>query len=220
VSLGQNACTLGGSSKRDDGSPFAKACGKTRVRNVTASGNWQVIDPKEPFDVNALCRLRTFQYFWEILFAREMGESSKMAFSFFWLKDKCIEVTSMIWDFIPKLKRKIRWIKQVRCFKVLLVEAWDRSPENIADAVISFLEVDQAWFHYRKLSFEFWPTWERCSERNKSRMKFLVKDLGLDYFSRFSRAGEKGPSIFKYPIQTEELRSQTASSNPEKPRFG
>ncbi len=148
-----------------------EACGNT-VRNVTASEK-AGIDPEEPFDVSPYA-YATAHYFMRNPICQEMGRKVKPAFS---SSDKDSAMAYFHdFGFIPKLK--VQKGKQVRGFKVLIAgglgaigmvaqEAYDFLPE---DQIIPFMEA----------SLRVFDRHGEREKRQKARMKFLLKTLGLE----------------------------------------
>jgi sulfite reductase (ferredoxin) len=193
--------------ERDDVT-LREACGNT-VRNVTAS-ELAGIDPKEPFDVTPYADA-TFQYFLRNPVCQEMGRKFKMAFS----SSDEDNALSYLHDlgFIPKLKEIDG--EQVRGFKILLGGGLGSQPRH-ADAVYEFLESDQLIPYIEAVLRVFDRHGERA-RRNKARMKFLVKDLGLDTFLELVEQEKKALPFSSYPIETEEYEAKQLLPNPEKP---
>ena len=158
--------------ERDDVT-IREACGNT-VRNVTASET-AGIDPKEPFDVTPYADA-TFKYFLRNPVCQEMGRKFKMAFS------SSDEDTGLAYmhdlGFIPKIKEVDG--QQVRGFKVLLGGGLGSQPRH-ADLISEFLETDQLIPFIEAVLRIFDRHGERA-RRNKARMKFLIKDLGIETF--------------------------------------
>ncbi|SDD63908.1 sulfite reductase (ferredoxin) [Algoriphagus faecimaris] len=158
--------------ERDDVT-IREACGNT-VRNVTASET-AGIDPKEPFDVTPYADA-TFKYFLRNPVCQEMGRKFKMAFS------SSDEDTGLAYmhdlGFIPKIKEVDG--QQVRGFKVLLGGGLGSQPRH-ADLISEFLETDQLIPFIEAVLRIFDRHGERA-RRNKARIKFLIKDLGIETF--------------------------------------
>jgi sulfite reductase (ferredoxin) len=148
-----------------------EACGNT-VRNVTASEK-AGIDPDEPFDVSPYAHA-TAHYFMRNPICQEMGRKIKPAFS---SSDKD-SAAGYFHDFgfIPKVKRING--QEVRGFRVLIAgglgavgmvaqEAYDFLPE---DQILPFMEA----------ALRIFDRHGEREKRQKARMKFLLKDLGLE----------------------------------------
>jgi sulfite reductase (ferredoxin) len=185
-----------------------EACGNT-VRNVTAS-ELAGIDPKEPFDVTPYADA-TFRYFLRNPVSQEMGRKFKMAFS----SSEEDNALSYLHDlgFIPKVKEVDG--QQIRGFKVLLGGGLGSQPRH-ADLVYDFLETEQMIPFIEAVLRIFDRHGERA-RRNKARMKFLVKDLGLDTFLELVEAEKMALPYKNYPIDTTEYEASKTLPNPEVP---
>lgn len=189
--------------ERDDVT-LREACGNT-VRNVTAS-ELAGIDLKEPFDVTPYADA-TFQYFLRNPVCQEMGRKFKMAFS----SSEDDIALSYLHDlgFIPKIK------DEVRGFKVLLGGGLGSQPRH-ADMVYEFLKADQLIPFIESVLRIFDRHGERA-RRNKARMKFLLKDLGLDAFLELVEAERKALPFKSYSIDTASYEASKTLPNPEIP---
>jgi sulfite reductase (ferredoxin) len=191
--------------ERDDVT-LREACGNT-VRNVTASET-AGIDPNEPFDVTPYAD-ETFKYFLRNPICQEMGRKFKMAFS------SSDEDTGLSYlhdlGFIPKVKTVEG--KEVRGFKVLLGGGLGSQPRH-ADVVYEFLETDQIIPFIESVLRIFDRHGERA-RRNKARMKFLVKDLGLEAFLELVEQEKKALPYTIYPIDA--LAYEATQSLPNAP---
>ncbi|MCQ0110621.1 HEPN domain-containing protein [Zhouia amylolytica] len=166
-----------------------EACGNT-VRNVTAS-EAAGIDPDEPFDVSPYAHA-VFRFFLRNPVCQEMGRKFKMSFS---SSDKDTAL-SYIHDlgFIPKLK------DGVRGFKVLLGGGLGSQPRH-ADVIYDFIEVEQIVPLIESVLRIFDRHGERA-RRMKARMKFLIKDIGLESFLQLVDEERKALAYQSYPIET------------------
>ena len=150
-----------------------EACGNA-VRNVTASET-AGIDPKEPFDVTPYAHA-TFQFFLRNPICQEMGRKFKISFS---ATDEDTALSFMHdLGFIPKIKT-VNGV-QKRGFKVLLAGGLGSQPRQ-ADVFYEFLEEDLLIPTIEGVLRIFDRYGERA-KRAKARLKFLVKDEGLDTF--------------------------------------
>jgi len=192
--------------ERDDVT-LREACGNT-VRNVTASET-AGIDPNEPFDVTPYADA-TFKYFLRNPICQEMGRKFKMAFS------SSDEDTSLSYlhdlGFIPKVKTENG--VEVRGFKVLLGGGLGSQPRH-ADKVYEFLETDQIIPFIESVLRIFDRHGERA-RRNKARMKFLVKDLGLEAFLELVEQEKKALPYASYPIEASIYEATQSLPNPPK----
>lgn len=190
--------------ERDDVT-IREACGNT-VRNVTASET-AGIDPKEPFDVTPYADA-TFRYFLRNPVCQEMGRKFKMAFS------SSDEDTGLAYmhdlGFIPKTQEVDG--QQVRGFKVLLGGGLGSQPRH-ADLVADFLETDQLIPFIEAVLRIFDRHGERA-RRNKARMKFLIKDLGIETFLDLVEK-EKAALPFKsFPLDFEDQEEKGLPNPP------
>jgi len=186
-----------------------EACGNT-VRNVTASETAGV-DPNEPFDVTPYADA-TFKYFLRNPICQEMGRKFKMAFS----SSDDDSALSYLHDlgFIPKVKT-IDGV-EIRGFKVLLGGGLGSQPRH-ADPITDFLEVDQLIPFIEGVLRVFDRHGER-TKRLKARMKFLVKDIGVDAFLDLVKEEQKALPHKSYPIDHVSYEALQTLPNPELPQ--
>lgn len=166
-----------------------EACGNT-VRNITASET-AGIDVDEPFDVSPYADA-TFKFFLRNPISQEMGRKFKIAFS---ATEKDTALT-YIHDlgFIAKIQNGIRG------FKVLLGGGLGSQPRH-ADVLYDFLASDEIIPLIESVLRVFDRYGERA-KRGKARMKFLIKDLGLEAFTKLIDAERTALSQTKVSIQT------------------
>ncbi|MFD0964857.1 nitrite reductase [Pseudofulvibacter geojedonensis] len=168
-----------------------EACGNA-VRNVTASET-AGIDVNEPFDVTPYAHA-TFEFFLRNPICQEMGRKFKMAFS---ATDEDTGLTFMHdLGFIAKTKQVNG--KEQRGFKVLLAGGLGSQPRQ-ADVFYEFLEEDLLIPTIEGVLRVFDRHGER-SKRAKARLKFLVKDLGLEAFVKLVDKERKALAYKTYPI--------------------
>ncbi|MGY3791330.1 HEPN domain-containing protein [Aquimarina sp. 433] len=155
-----------------------EACGNT-VRNVTASET-AGIDPREPFDVCPYADA-LFRFFLRNPICQEMGRKFKVSFS------GTEEDTGLSYmhdlGFIAKIENGIRG------FKVMLAGGLGSQPRH-ADELYSFLPANKIIPLMEGVLRIFDRHGERKS-RAKARMKFLVKNIGLDAFKELLEAEQK-----------------------------
>ncbi len=175
-----------------------EACGNA-VRNVTASET-AGIDINEPFDVTPYAHA-TFEFFLRNPICQEMGRKFKMSFS----ATDADTALSFIHDlgFIPKVK--IIDGKEVKGFKVMLGGGLGSQPRQ-ADAIYEFLETEFLIPTIEGVLRVFDRHGER-SKRAKARMKFLVKDLGVDAFLQLVEDEKKALAYKTYPIDTSKFEA-------------
>ena len=185
-----------------------EACGNT-VRNVTASET-AGIDPKEPFDVTPYADA-TFRYFLRNPICQEMGRKFKMAFS------SSEEDTALAYmhdlGFIPKVKEVNS--QQVRGFKVLLGGGLGSQPRH-ADVISEFVETDQIIPFIEAVLRIFDRHGERA-RRNKARMKFLVKEIGIESFLELVEKEKKALPFQTFPLDFEDYEAGRVLPNPPSP---
>ena len=146
-----------------------EACGNT-VRNVTAS-ELAGIDVNEPFDVSPYADA-LYRFFLRNPICQEMGRKFKVSFS------SSDEDTGLSYmhdlGFIAKIENGIRG------FKVMLGGGLGSQPRH-ADTFYNFLPSDKIIPLMEGVLRVFDRYGERKS-RSKARIKFLLKDIGLDAF--------------------------------------
>jgi sulfite reductase (ferredoxin) len=167
-----------------------EACGNT-VRNVTASET-AGIDVNEPFDVSPYAH-GIFEYFLRNPIGQEMGRKFKVSFS------SSDEDTGLSYmhdlGFIAKIQNGERG------FKVMLGGGLGSQPRH-ADELYEFLPVDQIVPLMEGVIRVFDRYGERKS-RAKARMKFLLKDIGLDGFKSLLEDEQLAVPVKSYPIDHE-----------------
>ncbi|MFD0862779.1 nitrite reductase [Sungkyunkwania multivorans] len=168
-----------------------EACGNT-VRNITASED-AGINPEEPFDVSPYAHAM-FQFFLRNPVNQEMGRKFKISFS----SSEKDTALSYIHDlgFIPKLK------DGKRGFKVMLGGGLGSQPRH-ADVLYEFIEAEKIIPLTEGVLRIFDRHGER-SRRQKARMKFLIKDIGLEAFIKLVEEEQKALSTHSYEIPVSE----------------
>ncbi|MGS2763602.1 HEPN domain-containing protein [Sinomicrobium sp. M5D2P9] len=167
-----------------------EACGNT-VRNITASET-AGIDVNEPFDVTPHAHA-AFKYMLRNPIGQEMGRKFKISFS----SSDADTALSYMHDlgFIPKIK------DGKRGFKVLLGGGLGSQPRH-ADVIYEFLEEDRIIPLIEGVVRIFDRYGERA-KRMKARMKFLLKDMGVEEFTRLVQEEQKALPFQTYAIDTE-----------------
>ena len=159
-----------------------EACGNT-VRNVTASET-AGIDINEPFDVSPYADA-LFRFFLRNPICQEMGRKFKVSFS---SSDQDTGLSYMHdLGFIAKTEAGVRG------FKVMLGGGLGSQPRH-ADLFYDFLPSDKIIPLMEGVLRIFDRYGERKS-RAKARMKFLIKDIGLD---RFKELVEKEQTAIEF----------------------
>ncbi|MBU2929172.1 HEPN domain-containing protein [Winogradskyella psychrotolerans] len=156
--------------ERDDVT-IREACGNT-VRNVTASET-AGIDINEPFDVSPYAD-GIFKFFLRNSVCQEMGRKFKVSFS---ASDEDTGLSYMHdLGFIAKIENGIKG------FKVMLGGGLGSQPRH-ADLFYEFLPSDKIIPLMEGVLRVFDRYGERKS-RAKARLKFLIKDIGLEAFKQ------------------------------------
>ncbi len=164
-----------------------EACGNT-VRNVTASET-AGIDVDEPFDVSPYAHA-LFQYFLRNPISQEMGRKFKVSFS---ASDADTGLSYMHdLGFIAKINNGVRG------FKVMLAGGLGSQPRH-ADVLFEFLPSDKIIPLMEGVVRVFDRYGERKS-RAKARMKFLLKDVGLDGFKELLEEQQTAIPVKTFPI--------------------
>ncbi|MBU2995121.1 HEPN domain-containing protein [Cellulophaga baltica] len=167
-----------------------EACGNT-VRNVTASET-AGIDVDEPFDVSPYAHA-LFQYFLRNPISQELGRKFKVSFS----SSDADTGLSYMHDlgFIAKIENGVRG------FKVMLGGGLGSQPRH-AELLYDFLESDKIIPLMEGVVRVFDRYGERKS-RAKARLKFLMKDLGLDGFKALLEEEQLAVPVKSFSIDAE-----------------
>ncbi|MGB6151502.1 MAG: nitrite reductase [Pricia sp.] len=178
-----------------------EACGNT-VRNVTASET-AGIDKDEPFDVSPYADA-LFKYFLRNPISQEMGRKFKVSFS----SSDADTGLSYMHDlgFIAKIE------DGVRGFKVMLGGGLGSQPRH-ADVLFEFLPSDKIIPLMDGVIRVFDRYGERKS-RAKARMKFLIKDVGLEGFKTLLEEEQKAVPHQTYPIDADAYPKIEVASTP------
>jgi len=166
-----------------------EACGNT-VRNITASET-AGIEVDEPFDVSPYADAM-FKFFLRNPISQEMGRKFKIAFS----ATDADTALAYIHDlgFIAKIQNNIRG------FKVLLGGGLGSQPRH-ADVIYEFLPAEEI-IPLTEGVLRVFDRYGERAKRGKARMKFLVKDVGLEAFINLIDAERKALSHTKVAIET------------------
>ena len=183
-----------------------EACGNT-VRNVTASATAGV-DKNELFDVTPYAEA-FFSYFLRNPICQDMGRKIKVAFS----SSESDDALTFIHDlgFIPKIENGQRG------FQMMLGGGIGSQPMP-SQEVFSFLPVDQI-IPYSEAVIRLFDRLGERNKRNKARMKFLVKDLGLDVFLEKIEQEKKVLNNESYPIEDKERPLENPTFNDDAVSF-
>ena len=174
-----------------------EACGNT-VRNVTASATAGV-DLDEPFDITPFAEA-FFQYFLRNPICQDMGRKIKVAFS----SNKQDDALTFIHDlgFIPKNK------DGKAGFQLMLGGGIGSQPMP-SQKLFDFLTTDQI-IPYSEAIIRLFDRHGERNKRNKARLKFLVKDLGLEQFLTLVEDEKKSLLTQSFPIQATERKLDAA----------
>ncbi len=177
-----------------------EACGNT-VRNVTASET-SGIDPAEPFDVSPYAQA-VFEYFLRNPIGQELGRKFKVSFS----SSDADTGLSYMHDlgFIAKIS------DGVRGFKVMLGGGLGSQPRH-ADVLFEFLPTEQIIPLMEGIIRVFDRHGERKT-RARARMKFLLKNIGLEAFKELLEQEYKAIEHKVYPIDHEAYPVPVISEN-------
>ncbi|GGD14367.1 HEPN domain-containing protein [Hyunsoonleella pacifica] len=173
-----------------------EACGNV-VRNVTASET-AGIDVNEPFDVSPYADA-LYKFFLRNAICQEMGRKFKVSFS---STDQDTGL-SYLHDigYIAKMK------DGVRGFKVMVAGGLGSQPRH-ADVLYDFVETDKIIPIMEGVLRVFDRYGERKS-RAKARMKFLVKDIGLEAFKDLIAEEQNAIEFKSVPIDAESYVAST-----------
>lgn len=184
-----------------------EACGNT-VRNVTAS-IFAGIDPDEPFDVSPYAEA-FFRYFLRNPICQDLGRKVKVAFSSSEKDSAGVFFHDL--GFIPVL------LDGAPGFKVVLGGGIGSQPKG-ADLVSSFLPVSQL-IPFSEAVLRVFDRYGERNRRNKARLKFLIKEIGLDIFLHYVETEKKALPYQEYPIEpspTTFKKTRAALRSPEFP---
>lgn len=167
------------------------ACGNT-VRNVTASPD-AGINPNEPFDVTAYAHELT-HYFLRNPICQDMGRKFKIAFA----SDDKDSAYTYFHDigFIPKLKEE--YGQSIKGFKVVLGGGLG-AVSMTAQTAHEFLPADQ-FIPFTEAVIRVFDRYGERTNRNKARMKFLVKKIGFDQLLKLVAEEQKALKVKSFDV--------------------
>lgn len=183
------------------------ACGNT-VRNVTASPD-AGINPNEPFDVTAYAHELT-HYFLRNPICQDMGRKFKIAFA----SDDKDSAYTYFHDigFIPKLKEENG--QSIKGFKVVLGGGLG-AVSMTAQAAHEFLPADQ-FIPFTEAVIRVFDRYGERTNRNKARMKFLVKKIGFDQMLKLVAEEQKALKVKSFEVNND-YEKVTLPENPSIP---
>ena len=170
-----------------------EACGNT-VRNVTAS-IFAGIDPQEPFDVTPFAEA-FFTHFLRNPICQELGRKIKVAFSC--SNDDTAYTFFHDLGFIPVIE------KGKMGFKMLLGGGIGAQPRS-ADLLYDFIEIDEL-LPISEAIIRVFDRYGERNKRNKARLKFLIKEVGIAQFMKWvaieRKAMKEIPAIIRQKEKT------------------
>ena len=181
-----------------------EACGNA-VRNVTASET-AGIDKDEPFDVSPYAHA-VFEFFLRNPICQELGRKFKISFSG---TDKDTALSFMHdLGFIAKIKEGVVGFK-------IMIGGGLGSQARLADVLFDFVTADQI-IPITESVLRVFDRYGERSKRAKARLKFLIKDIGLNAFVKLVEEEQKALSITSFPIDTTAFDAEINVSDVEIP---
>tara|TARA_R110001583_G_scaffold11599_3_gene52154 strand:+ start:4440 stop:6530 length:2091 start_codon:yes stop_codon:yes gene_type:complete len=181
-----------------------EACGNA-VRNVTASET-AGIDKDEPFDVSPYAHA-VFEFFLRNPICQELGRKFKISFSG---TDKDTALSFMHdLGFIAKIKNGAIGFK-------IMIGGGLGSQARLADTLFEFVTADQI-IPITESVLRVFDRYGERSKRAKARLKFLIKDIGLNAFIKLVEEEQKALSITSFPIDTTAFDAEIDVSHVEIP---
>ncbi|WP_139959956.1 nitrite/sulfite reductase [Flavicella sediminum] len=179
-----------------------EACGNA-VRNVTASET-AGIDKNEPFDVSPYAHA-VFQFFLRNPICQELGRKFKVSFS----ATDDDTALSFMHDIGFIAKTKVINGEEVRGFKVMLGGGLGSQP-RFADVAFDFLETNKI-IPYMESILRVFDRYGERSKRAKARLKFFIKDVGLEEFNKIVAIETKALSNQTVEISTDGFETPDVS---------
>ncbi len=179
-----------------------EACGNT-VRNVTASAN-AGIDPHEPFDVSPYA-IALYEHFLRNPICQEMGRKIKIAFS----SSEYDTAYTYFHDFgfIPKIQDGKRGFK-------IVIGGGLGAQSMVAQTAHEFIE-EEKFLPFTEAVIRVFDRLGEREKRFKARMKFLLKDLGLEEFLRLVEQESIAVAQKSIPVNHESWKeTETPSPSP------
>jgi len=174
-----------------------EACGNT-VRNLTASPT-AGIDPKEPFDITPYAHAVAY-YFMRNPVCQEMGRKIKPCFS---SSDEDTAFTFFHdFGFIPKIKDGERGF-------TIYVGGGLGAVAIPAQLAYNFLPADEI-IPFMEASLRVFDRHGERSSRQKARLKFLIKKIGIDGFLSLVEEERKAVKYKIYPIDADAYHQDEA----------
>ncbi|HPN19362.1 MAG TPA: nitrite/sulfite reductase, partial [Chitinophagales bacterium] len=176
----------------DVGATGREACGNT-VRNITASSR-AGIDPDELFDVSPYA-YAAFEFFLRNPICQDMGRKIKPAFS---SSDKDSAYTFLHdFGFIPRLENGERGFKVV-------VGGGLGAQAILAQTAYEFLHEDQI-IPFMEAALRVFDRYGERVRRHKARMKYLIKEIGLEKFMELVETERTANKVKSFKIDTSKV---------------
>ncbi len=176
----------------DVGATGREACGNT-VRNITASSR-AGIDPDELFDVSPYA-YAAFEFFLRNPICQDMGRKIKPAFS---SSDKDSAYTFLHdFGFIPRLENGQRGFKVV-------VGGGLGAQAILAQTAYEFLHEDQI-IPFMEAALRVFDRYGERVRRHKARMKYLIKEIGLEKFMELVETERTANKVKSFKIDTSKV---------------
>lgn len=173
----------------DVGATGREACGNT-VRNITASAK-AGIDPDELFDVSPYAQA-AFEFFLRNPICQDMGRKIKPAFS---SSEKDSAYTFLHdFGFIPRIQNGERGFKVV-------IGGGLGAQAILAQTAYEFLHEDQI-IPFMEAALRVFDRYGERVRRHKARMKFLLKEMGLEKFMELVELERKANKVKHFKIDT------------------
>jgi sulfite reductase (ferredoxin) len=175
----------------EKGITLREACGNT-IRNLTASP-YAGIDPEELFDVSPYANA-VFNYFLRNPVCQNLGRKFKIAFS---SSDRDSAFT-FIHDlgFIPRNKEVNG--KLLRGFRVVLAGGLGAQP-FMAHRITDFMEEDSI-IPFTEACLRIFDRYGERANRHKARLKYLIRDMGLEQFLELVEKEWESLTVKLFPI--------------------
>ena len=176
----------------DVGATAREACGNT-VRNVTGSAI-AGIDADELFDVAPYAQA-AFEFFLRNPLCQDMARKVKIAFS---SSDKDSAYTFLHdFGFVPRIKDGARGFRVV-------VGGGLGAQSMLAHHVYDFLHEDLI-IPFMEAALRVFDRYGERTRRNKARMKYLIKDIGLEKFLELVEIERKANKVQRLKIDTTKI---------------
>lgn len=189
----------------DVGVNSREACGNT-VRNITASAS-AGIDKDEVFDVSSYA-YEAYRFLLRNPICQDMGRKIKLAYS---SSEKDTAFTFLHdFGFIPKI------VDGERGFKVV-VGGGLGAQAILAQTAYEFLHEDQM-IPFVEAGLRVFDRYGERTRRNKARMKYLVKDIGLEKFMELIEEERKTLKAKSFKVDRNIITSGEAPAKVEAPQ--